>query len=57
MMLSSALIFVSTEFQRSEEIGAGTFSVMRKAIWKKRSMEVALKDLQSREKLEVRDIN
>lgn len=44
---------VCSEFQRGEEIGTGKFSVMRKAIWKKGGMEVAIKDLQNREKFDV----
>ncbi|KAF8323182.1 kinase-like protein [Clavulina sp. PMI_390] len=42
----------SKDFQKCEEFGRGRFSTMRKAIWRKSSMEVALKELEDREKLE-----
>lgn len=55
-MIYVNVMLVWTEFQRGEEIGTGKFSVMRKAMWKKGGMEVALKDLQNREKFDVSGI-
>jgi hypothetical protein len=52
-LLTPTSQYCQTEFQRGERIGEGKNSVIYKAVWKKGGMEVVLKDLKDREKLEV----